>query len=112
MNADKALPLPDYDQLPVAKLRHQIRALTLADLDELIEHEHRHANRTPVLELLRVRRQDLEQGAEPSGGNQWDGTGKPSDTRHGSPVSPDGAAHPSGPLRHGVAGNTPERDRP
>ncbi|WP_007025737.1 hypothetical protein [Saccharomonospora iraqiensis] len=112
MSTGEALPLPDYDELPIAKLQHQIRSLPAGDIDRLIEHEQRHGDRTPVLELLRTRRQQLDEGAEPSGGDQWDGTGKPADTRHGSPVSPDSTAPPGGPLRHGVAGNTPERDRP
>lgn len=112
MTDDKPLPLPDYDELPYAKLRHQIRALSAADIERLIEHEHQHGDRTPVLELLRTRVTELANGAEPSDGDQFDSTGKPSDTAHGSPVSPDGAAKPSGPLRHGVAGQTPDRDKP
>lgn len=112
MTSDSALPLPDYDELPVAKLKHQIRALSAEDIRTLIEHEQAHANRTPVLVLLRTRQQELAEGAEPSGGDQWDGSGKPADTPHGSPVSRDSAAKPSGPLRHGVAGQTPNRDKP
>ncbi|WP_019813638.1 hypothetical protein [Saccharomonospora saliphila] len=112
MSTGDALPLPDYDELPITTLQHQIRALSADDIERLIDHEERHGNRTPVLELLRTRRQQLAEGAEPSGGDQWDGTGKPADTRHGSSASPDSAAPPSGPLRHGVAGHTPERDRP
>jgi hypothetical protein len=112
MAAGGTLPLPDYDELPITRLRHQIRALSEEDIRTLIEHERRHGDRTPVLELLRTREQQLAAGAEPSGGDQWNGTGKPADTRHGSPLTPDSAASPGGPLRHGVAGNTPERDRP
>lgn len=112
MSTGETLPLPDYDELPFAKLRHQIRALSEEDIQRLIAHEHDHGNRTPVLELLRTRLQQLAEGAQPSGGNQWNGTGKPADTRHGSPVSGDSTAPPSAPLRHGVAGKTPDRDRP
>lgn len=112
MTSDSVLPLPDYDELPIAKLQHQIRALSAEDLQALMEHEQQHANRTPVKELLRTRQQELADGAQPSGGDQWDGSGKPADTPHGSPVSRDSAAGPGAPLRHGVAGQTADRDRP
>ncbi len=112
MSNGEVLPLPDYDELPLTTLQHQIRALSAEDIQALIDHEQQHGNRTPVLELLRTRKEQLDNGAVPSGGDQWDGSGKPADTRHGSPVSRDSAAEPSGPLRHGVAGQTPHRDRP
>lgn len=113
MSNEPVLPLPDYDQLPLATLGQQIRALSGEQLQCLLGHETHHANRLPVLQLLRQRQrqQQLADGAEPSGGDQSQ-TGKPADSRHGSPVSPDAAAKPGGPLRHGVAGQTPERDRP
>ncbi|OLT45400.1 hypothetical protein BJF85_19230 [Saccharomonospora sp. CUA-673] len=112
MTSDSVLPLPDYDELPITALQHRIRSLPAEDLRTLLEHEEAHANRVPVLELLRARQQDLAEGAEPSGGDQQSASGKPADTRHGSAVSPDSAARPSGPLRHGVAEQTPGRDRP
>lgn len=112
MSGKETLPLPDYDELPFGKLEHQIRALPIGDIHILIEHEQQHGNRTPVLEPLRTRERQVEDGAEPSDGDQWDGTGRPADTRKGSPVSPDSAAKPTGPLRHGTAGQTPNRDKP
>lgn len=112
MAQHQQLPLPDYDELPFAELRHRIRSLEAADLRTLLEHEHEHADRVPVVELLTTRLEELEQGAQPSGGDQQATSGKPGDTRHGSPISQGGAAGPSGPLRHGVAGQTPDRDRP
>ncbi|KID29366.1 hypothetical protein [Prauserella rugosa] len=112
MTSDSALPLPDYDELPITELQHRIRSLPDEDLRTLIDYEESHANRTPVLELLRTRQSELAEGAEPSGGDQQADSGKPADTSHGSPVSADSAAQPSGPLRHGVAGQTPGRDRP
>lgn len=112
MAADDQLPLPDYDELPINTLEHEIHALSTGEVQQLIDHEQRHGNRVPVLQLLRHRREQLAEGAQPSGGDQRRDIGKPGETRHGSPVSPDGSAKPSGPLRHGVAGQTPERDRP
>ena len=112
MTDETPLPLPDYDELPLANLQHQVRSLDDEQLQRLVEHEQQHANRTPVLELLRVRRQELAEGDTPAPGNQQEGSSRPADSRKGSPVSPDSAAGPSGPLRHGVAGETPDRDKP
>jgi len=109
---DAALPLPDYDELPVANLQHQVRSLSDEQLQHLVEHEQAHANRTPVLELLRVRRQELAEGEQPSPGNQQEGSSRPADSPSGSPVSRNSTAEPGGPLRHGVAGQTPDRDKP
>jgi hypothetical protein len=106
------LPLPDYDELPLNSLKHEIRSLRDDQLRTLFDHEREHANRVPVIELLATRLKELAEGAEPSGGDQQAHSGKPDDTRHGSPISQGGASKPSGPLRHGVAGQTPERDRP
>lgn len=110
--AEKQLPLPDYDETPLTSLSHQIRALEADEIRTLLEYERAHANRVPVIEVLSTRLEQLEQGAQPSGGDPRAKSAKPADTAHGSPVSGDGAAKPSGPLRHGVAGHTPERDRP
>lgn len=106
------LPLPDYDELPIGSLRHEMRALEADELRTLLEHERAHGNRTPVIELLTSRLEELAEGAQPSQGNPREESAKPADSRHGSPVSPDSAAAPSGPLRHGVAGQTPDRDQP
>lgn len=111
-NNETPLPLPDYDELRLTDLQHQIRSLNDEQLQVLIEHEQAHGNRTPVLELLRVRRQELAAGDTPAPGDQQQGSSRPADSPKGSPVSPDTAARPSGPLRHGVAGQTPRRDRP
>ena len=106
------LPLPDYDELPIGSLRHEMRALREDELRTLLEHERAHAARTQAIQLLTSRIEELEQGAELSPGDPRTQSERPTDTRHGSPVSPDSAASPSGPLRHGVAGQTPERDKP
>jgi hypothetical protein len=67
MGSDE-LPLPDYDELSLAVLRHRIRTLDVAALCTLLNHECGHASRVPVLELLEGRLRELEHGAKPSGG--------------------------------------------
>jgi len=104
------LPLPEYDDLPLASLHHRIRSLDTDQLDQLMHYELRHANRLPVLELFRVRKQQLDEGAEPSHGEH---TEIPEVTSHagGSPATRQTAAEPNTPLRHGVAEQTPHRGR-
>ncbi|MQA12322.1 MAG: hypothetical protein GEU98_28075 [Pseudonocardiaceae bacterium] len=106
------LPLPDYDELPLASLRHQIRALDSGQLHALLEHERAHADRTPVEEMLTARLDQLADGATPSGGDQQAGSARPESTPAGSPVSPASAAQPTGPLRNARPEQTPGRDRP
>jgi hypothetical protein len=105
------LPLPDYDQMPINDLRHRIRALDEGQLRGLFEHEEAHGNRIPVLELLHARLRELTHGAEPSSGNPANAPGA-TKTPHGSAVSESTAAEPGTAARHGVAGQTPWRDRP
>jgi hypothetical protein len=104
------LPLPEYDELPLASLQHRIRSLDHEQLDRLMTYELQHANRLPVLELFRVRKRQLDEGAEPSGGEH---TEIPEVTSHrgGSPAKQQTAAEPGTPLRHGVADQTPHRGR-
>lgn len=106
------MPLPDYDELSFGTLQHEVRSLDDAQLEHLVEHEQQHGNRVAVLELLRVRRQELADGAAPAPGNQQERSGRAADDPSGSPVSRSSAAGPEGPLRHGVAGQTPDRDKP
>nr|WP_246360932.1 hypothetical protein [Haloechinothrix aidingensis] len=96
----------------MTSVQHRIRALERDELNTLLAHEHAHANRVPVLELLRARLEQLAQGGETSGGNPSAHSERPTDTRAGSAVSPDAAAEKSGPLRHGRVSRTPGRDRP
>lgn len=103
--------MPDYDELPIGSLQHRIRALDGGQLRELMDYEREHADRTPVLELMRTRLRQLDEGAEPSPGAQEEAP-EVSHGRHGSAVEPGEAAEPGTPLRHGVAGQTPHRGRP
>ena len=63
------LPLPDYDHLSLGSLTHRIRTLDADALGTLLEYERAHGDRLPVTELMRTRLEELEAGAEPSGGS-------------------------------------------
>ncbi|HYZ66605.1 MAG TPA: hypothetical protein VE666_02180 [Mycobacterium sp.] len=110
MAHDEELPIPDYDQVPLAELQHAIRALDEEQLRTLIEHERDHGNRVHVLEVLHFRLQELKQGAQPSDGDPTR-IPRPQPTAHGSPVSEATAAGPPPPVRHGVYSQTPKRAR-
>ncbi len=64
-----ALPLPDYDHLPQGALEHRIRTLDADGLQQVIAYEESHANRPAVLLAMRHRLDQLNSGAEPSGGD-------------------------------------------
>lgn len=96
------LPLPDYDHLPVGTLQHRIRSLTLEQVRQLTDYENAHARRSPVLEVLRHRIDQLAAGAEPSSGSQQTRPEQPPPPEKGSPVSEQTAAPPAGPPPHGV----------
>jgi hypothetical protein len=102
----QALPLPDYDHLPLGSLQHRVRTLDEADLREVIAYEEGHGNRLPVLQVLRARLEELKEGAEPSGGSPLAATPEhapPADT--GSAVSPDTAGPAMNPPSHGTPEN-------
>jgi hypothetical protein len=105
------LPLPDYDQLGLGDLRHRVRSLAESQLCTLIEHERAHGQRAPVLQILDARLQELQSGAEPSGGDPRNAP-PVSGTQHGSAVRESTAAEANTPLRHGVAYQTPARGKP
>ncbi|GAA4794451.1 hypothetical protein GCM10023200_33050 [Actinomycetospora chlora] len=91
---------PDFDHATVDTVKHRIRSLERADVQGLLDHEQAHSSRMPVIEVLRTRLAELDAGATPSGGDQSEA--RESGTSHGSPVSPDGAAQPGPPDRHGL----------
>lgn len=104
-------PLPDYEHLTTGDLAARIRSLDSGALRTLIAHEEAHGDRLPVLEVLRHRLADVEDGAELSGGDP--AAARPEQAppaAGGSPVSAAGAQANNQPLRHGVAGQTPNRD--
>jgi hypothetical protein len=105
------LPIPDYDHLPFGSLAHRVRTLDLDQIVALLEHERAHGDRLPVVQLLEQRMEALRSGAaEPSGGDpaaaQPEQAPSPSG---GSPTSTMSETDNNQPLRHGVAGQTPNR---
>jgi hypothetical protein len=99
-----ALPLPDYDHIPLGTLLSRISALDVSGVQQLIAYEEAHGSRLPVLEVLRHRVTALEHGAEPSGAVQQR---MPEVTRSqtGSPVSPATAGPKINPPSQGVPTN-------
>ncbi|MEV6624410.1 hypothetical protein AB0M83_16625 [Amycolatopsis sp. NPDC051106] len=77
----------------------------------LLDHERAHSGRVPVLTLLEARLAELRDGAEPTPGDPRQAP-PVSGTPGGSPVDDSTAALGTTPLRHGVAGQTPQRGRP
>ncbi|CAL9281457.1 MULTISPECIES: hypothetical protein [unclassified Streptomyces] len=98
-----ALPLPDYDQLPVGTLESRIRSLQPDELDRLLRYEEEHAGRPQVVQLLTSRKRQLDAGAEPTGGDPT--AFRPEQAGHatgGSPVSPATSPQPHSPPPHGT----------
>ena len=65
----KALPIPEFDHLPLGSLTSHVRSLDVTDVETLIRHEQEHASRAPVLTMLDNRLAALRGGAEPAGGD-------------------------------------------
>ena len=95
----EALPVPDYDHLPVGSLGHRIRSLGIGDLETLRSYEEAHAHRLPVLQVIDQRLGELADGAEPSGG---DAAG----------VAPELARSPQGPVTASPQTEGPKQNPP
>ncbi|MFH8573970.1 hypothetical protein [Streptomyces sp. NPDC017993] len=112
---DDRLPLADFDQLSLGALESRIRSLSSGQLEKLLHHESGHANRVPVVEVLRARIDQLAAGAEPSPGSERGNSDRPPNgsTRGGSPVSP-ATATDVNPPPHGTPEQSgkPKGDRP
>lgn len=108
------LVIPDYEHLPLGTLQHRIRALSQEQLRDLIAYEEAHARRVPVLEVMQQRLKSLEEGAQPSTGDQTFTPEAPPAPRGGSPVSEAGQSPPSSPPPHGdpAQPGRPKGDRP
>ena len=93
--AREDLPIPDYDHLPVTGLAHRIRSLTSSQIGTLLDYERAHGDRLPVTQVLTARLEQLDAGAEPSGGDAAglapEQAAAPSG---GSPVTPDSSPFP------------------
>jgi hypothetical protein len=102
MSPTDALPLPDFDHLPLPELTSRVRTLDASGVEALVAHESAHGNRLPVLEVLRERLAQLRSGAEPSGGAPdapVPTAAPPPDG--GSPVSPSTSGPPMNPPSQG-----------
>jgi hypothetical protein len=110
MSERQDLPIPDYDHLPEGSLRHRIRTLDADGLQVLVDHERGHANRLQVVQAMEHRLDELRAGAEPSGGDP-----AAAQPEHAPPAASPGPGEADAtpdnnqPLRHGVAGQTPNR---
>jgi len=83
-----ALPLPDYDHLPLGTLETRLHALDEAGVVALLDHERQHGDRLPVVQLLEARLSRLREGAEPSGDLPREEPSVGSAPAGGSPVGP------------------------
>ncbi|RCW44689.1 hypothetical protein DFQ14_104280 [Halopolyspora algeriensis] len=109
------LPLPDYDHLPIGSLQHRIRSLNAGELQRVIDYEAEHNDRTHVMEILRHRMDELNNGATPSPGRQNDDAVETQGTPGDSPITPNRASEPIHPPRHGTVaspGQHNKRGRP
>lgn len=101
-----ALPIPDYDHLPVTGLAHRIRSLEAEQVDRLISYERAHGERLPVLQVLETRLQELADGATPSGGDAAGlAPAQAPAPEGGSKVSPDTQGPVQNPPSQGVPTN-------
>ena len=83
------LPIPEYDHLPIGDLGHRIRSLSAEQLQTLLAYEGAHGNRLPVVQVLQVRLDAVQGGAELSGGDAAGLAPSLTDTAQGgSVVSP------------------------
>ncbi|WP_225754732.1 hypothetical protein [Actinotalea sp. Marseille-Q4924] len=104
--ARDALPIPDYDHLPVTGLAHRIRSLEAEDVDSLISYERAHGGRLPVLQVLEIRLRELADGAVPSGGDAAGLSPAAAPAPDGgSKVGPDTQGPAQNPPSHGVPTN-------
>jgi len=107
-----ALPLPDYDHLPLAGLQHRVRSLDQDGVSRLLEYERAHGDRLPVVEVLQARLDGLREGAEPSGGSPDAAAPEAAPpAAAGSPVSPATEGPKINPPSHGDPTN-PAQPRP
>lgn len=111
MTERSQLPIPDYDHLPENGLANRIRTLDADQIDVLLDYERAHANRLPVVMVMERRRDAVRSGeARPTSGDpagtQFE---TPSTPDRGSPVEDRDQQQYNQPLRHGTAGQTPNR---
>jgi hypothetical protein len=112
MSEHDELPIPDYDHLPTSSLGHRIRTLDEPALERLLAYERAHADRLPVRQLLTQRLEALRSGsAEPSPGDPAAAQPEHAPPPGGGNSTPAGNEPDTNqPLRHGLAGQTPNRN--
>jgi hypothetical protein len=96
-----SLPLRDYDHLPAGALTQRIRSLSADELVVLLQYESAHANRPAVIQAMRARLNELDEGAEPSGGSEQSGPDWPEGSAPPPPARPETTGPPSFPPPHG-----------
>ena len=106
MTEPSALPVPDYDHLPVGDLAHRIRSLDAGELERLLAHERAHADRLPVVQVLSARLEQVRSGASTSGGDASAPSAQaPPPADAGSAVQPATSGPVINPPSHGVPTN-------
>jgi hypothetical protein len=109
MSEHDALPLPDYDHLPVGSLTSRIRTLDADGLQTVLSYEQSHANRVQVVQAMTHRLDELRAGAQPSGGAPDaaqpehapapSGASGVSEATSGPPVNPPSHGDPTNPAQ-------------
>jgi hypothetical protein len=109
MTDHDALPLPDYDHLPLGGLTSRVRSLDAGGVQTLLEYEKAHGNRLPVITVLENRLTSLQEGAQPSGGDpaaagvddpvHGAGGSKVSEATSGPPINPPSHGDPTNPAQ-------------
>jgi hypothetical protein len=105
-----ALPLPDYDHLPIGGLASRIRSLDAAGVQTLLAYERAHGKRLQAVQIMENRLAALRDGAEPSGGDpaadvtpeapeHAAGGSKVSEATAGPPVNPPSQGDPTNPAQ-------------
>lgn len=101
-----ALPLPDYDHLPIEAVRQRIRALSRDELQQVLAYEKGHAGRLLVMQTTEARLQELADGGSPAQGSP-DAVApeRAPGASSGSKISPETAGPPVNPPSHGAPQN-------
>jgi hypothetical protein len=105
--ADALELVPDLDHLTPQSVQHRIRSLTREQLQTVLEAEQARSARPAVVQALRARIDQLDAGAEPTGGDPHatpsDGPPPPPTDGPGTVTGTD--APPVNPPAHGVPTN-------
>lgn len=99
------LPLPDYDHLTLGALETRLHGLGSSEIGLLLDFEHAHAARLPVLTLLENRQKAVLNGADVSARASEGPTGRSDAPGSGSAVTPATSGPPVNPPSHGVPTN-------